>query len=162
MRKMLCAAAAMATVVSPAQAACWSSDQVNAALVRNLQTYLMVETLRCSAVGYDISQHYNSFVRGNRTALGSANDQLKAFFIAASGPVGGQSSYDRFTTSLANAYGGDPTSDESCSYARGLAHEASLMENSRDGLAMMADREGLYPPLPGGRCPAQVMARLDR
>ena len=162
MRKILCAAAAALSALSPAQAACWSSDQVDAALVRNLQTYLMVETLRCSAVGYDITQHYNSFVRGNRIALGSANDELKAFFIAASGPVGGQSSYDRFTTSLANTYGGDPTSDESCAYARGLAYEASLMANSNDGLAVMADREGLYPALPGGRCPAQVMARLDR
>ena len=43
--------------------------------------------LGCSAIGFNISRQYNAFVRGNRGAIGQANDKLKAFFIKSSGPV---------------------------------------------------------------------------
>lgn len=162
MRKMLCAVAAVLSTISPANAGCWSAEPASAAQVRDLQTFLMVETLRCQAVGFDIATEYNGFVNANRTAIGHANDQLKAFFIGSAGPVYGQTAYDRFTTALANSYGAGRTNADSCEAARSVATEAALMANSHEGLAMLADRQGLDPILPGGRCGEQTIAELAR
>lgn len=162
MRRLLCAATAVLSAVSPANAGCWSADHASAARVRDLQTFLMVETLRCQAMGFNISADYNAFVRGNRGAIGAANDRIKAFFIGSAGPVYGQTAYDRFTTSLANAYGAGKTNADSCEGARSVAAEAALMANSREGLEMIADRQGLNPALPGGRCGQETMAVVGR
>ena len=162
MRKLICAATAVLSAVSPATAGCMSADTASAARVRDLQTFLMVETLRCSAMGYNISAHYNAFVRGNRAAINAANDQLKAYFIRADGPVYGQRSYDRFTTRLANNYGADHTDGATCDMARSTAMEAAQMGNSIEGLEMIAERQGLNPALPGGRCGQGAMAARER
>ena len=62
------AAAAMALQSVPAQAAmaCWYETEVAAARVRDLQSRLMVDALRCRAFGIDILGAYNEFVRSNR------------------------------------------------------------------------------------------------
>ncbi len=162
MRKTLCAAVAALSVLSPANAGCWTAQSTNAARVRDLQTFLMVETLRCSAMGYNISAHYNAFVRGNRAAINAANDKLKSHFIQTSGPVYGQSAYDRFTTRLANNYGADRTDEDTCDTARSTAMEAAQMDNSIEGLVMIAERQGLEPALPGSRCGQGSMAARER
>ena len=162
MRNLVCAAAAALSVVSPANAACWSVDHVSAARVRDLQTFLMVETLRCNAMGFNISEEYNAFVRGNRAAIGQANNLLKSYFIKASGPVYGQSAYDRFTTRLANSYGSARTNEDTCDQAASISAEAAQMDNSSEGLEMIADRQGLDPALPGGRCGQGSMASRER
>ena len=162
MRKMLCAVAAALSTMSPANAGCWSAGPASAAQVRDLQTFLMVETLRCQAAGFNIATEYNGFVKANRSAIGSANDQLKAFFIGSAGPVYGQAAYDRFTTALANNYGAGRTNADSCGAARSVAIEAALMSNSHEGLGMLAERQGLAPVLPGGRCGEQTVAELGR
>src|SRR5580704_1641081 len=102
-------AAAIATslvsmAASAAGPACWSQADVSAAKVRELQTRLMVAALRCRANGTNILASYNNFVSSDRGAIAAANERLKAHFMAA-GPVAGQKDYDRYTTSLANAYG---------------------------------------------------------
>ncbi|ATE63402.1 hypothetical protein CMV14_02465 [Rhizorhabdus dicambivorans] len=150
------------SAMSPAYAGCWSAEHASAARIRDLQTYLMVETLRCQAMGFNISTDYNAFVRGNRAAIGAANDRLKAFFVSSAGPVRGQNAYDRFTTSLANAYGADRTSQDSCYEAASTAREATMMANDREGLEMIADRQGLDPVLPGGRCGRGAVAQIAR
>jgi len=163
MRKIICAAMAALTLVAPARAAtCWQSETASAARIRDLQTYLMVETLRCQVMGYNLAGEYNAFVKGNRTAIGAANATLKAFFVRAEGPVYGQSAYDRFTTSLANAYGAARTSAESCGSARAVAQEGALMSNSSEGLLMIADRQALSPSLPGGRCGQETLVQRVR
>jgi hypothetical protein len=162
MRKLICAATAVLAIVTPANAACWTVEHADAARVRDFQTFLMVETLRCSAIGFNISRQYNAFVRGNRGAIGQANDRLKAFFFKSSGPVYGQSAYDRFTTRLANSYGANPTDADTCDSARSVADEAALMENNSEGLMMIADRQGLDPALPGGLCGRNTMAARER
>jgi hypothetical protein len=162
MRNIMCAATAVLAAVSPATAGCWSAEHVSAAHVRDLQTFLMVETLRCQAIGFDISPDYNAFVRGNRAAIGAANDRLKAFFIGTAGPVYGQTAYDRFTTSLANAYGARHTNADTCEGARSVATEGALMANSREGLEMIAARQALSPVLPGGICGQETIAELGR
>lgn len=167
MRKIMCAASAAlalaASLSAPVQAAtCWQAETASAARIRDLQTFLMVETLRCQVMGYNLTSEYNAFVKGNRKALGTANDTLKAFFVRAEGAVYGQSAYDRFTTSLANAYGSSRTNAESCGTARAVAQEAALMSNSAEGLLMIADRQALSPNLPGGRCGQSTMVQAVR
>ena len=54
----LAAAGMMACAPLPAQAAgCWAASDVAAAKVRDLQTMLMVATLRCRAGGIDVSDY---------------------------------------------------------------------------------------------------------
>jgi hypothetical protein len=149
-------------VTTPAQSACWSANNMSAARIRDLQTFLMVETLRCQVMGFDLTGEYNGFLRANRTMLGTVNGHLKSFFITADGPVFGQQSYDRFTTTLANAYGAGHTNADTCANARDTAHEAAMMENNEEGLLMIADRQGLMPRVPGGICGQEAMAVAGR
>ena len=99
----------------PAQAAmgCWNSTQVAAAKVRDLQSRLMVATLRCQAMGADVTEPYNRFVRANRETIQGANAVLLAQFRSGYGSQG-QTQYDRFATALANIYGADATDHAIC------------------------------------------------
>ena len=56
-RGLFASAAVMMCVATPAQAAmgCWNQTQVAAAKVRDLQSRLMVATLRCQAMGVDVA-----------------------------------------------------------------------------------------------------------
>ncbi len=136
-RAALAAAAIATCFVSTAASAatCWSQADVSAAKVRELQTRLMVATLRCRATGVNILASYNAFIGNAKPAIVAANDQLKAHF-AASGPVAGQRDYDRYTTTLANAYGAADTGPESCAEAANLAAEAT---NAKGDLAAFAE-----------------------
>jgi hypothetical protein len=160
--KVFSAACAALLITAPVQSACWSSDHVQDARLRNLQTYLMVETLRCQIIGFDLTPEYNRFLRSNRSVIGRTNDHLKAYFISANGPVFGQQAYDRFTTTLANAYGASRTNSETCADARSAASEAALMDNDSEGLLMIAERQGLAPNLPGGQCSQASLAEARR
>ena len=156
MRNLVGAAVAVAMLAgAPAGAACWSPEQTAAARIRDLQSQLMVSTLKCQVIHIDLTKEYNAFVGGNRTVIGAINTRLKTYFIRGEGPVGGQAAYDRFTTSLANGYGAARTNNATCEEARALATEASMMANSEEGLLLLADRAGIAPRLPGGRCSEQ-------
>jgi hypothetical protein len=135
-RAALAAAAIATCLVSTAApaATCWSQADVSAAKVRELQTRLMVAALRCRATGVNILASYNAFVGNSKPALVAANNALKAHF-AAGGPVAGQRDYDRYTTTLANAYGAADTGPESCAEAANLAAEAT---NAKGDLAAFA------------------------
>src|SRR4051812_3646373 len=100
----------------PAQAAmgCWDQPQTAAARIRDLQSRLMVATLRCQAMGMSVVGAYNDFVRRNRDALQGANGLIKAQFDSFYGPDGA-TYYDHFATGLANRYGGEATNSEICS-----------------------------------------------
>lgn len=145
----LCAAL---TIAAPAAAAdCWSGEQAAAARIRDLQSKLMVATMRCHAMGIDISAAYNGFVRANRPRLEAVNGRIKARFAAVWGG-GGQFQYDRFTTSLANAYGADATSAELCNAFATASLEAEAVGGDEALLLNLADRLGASPRLPGGQC----------
>ena len=144
-------AAAIAICVSSAapaaSGACWTHADVSAAKVRQMQTKLMVAALRCRASGVDILSSYNRFIRAKRTEITVANNRLKAHFRAASASTG-ERDYDRYTTALANHYGGARTSDTSCSEAETLAQSAA----SRGSLVDIAAHDVSSPKLPSGRC----------
>jgi hypothetical protein len=151
----LCIAAAMIAMVAvPADAAmgCWNETQVAAARVRDLQSRLMVDALRCRAFGIDILEAYNEFVRSNRETIQAANAVIMAQFSQGFGD-GAQTEYDRFTTALANAYGADRTDDQVCAEAAATAAEAVAAGGDVMRLIEIEERFGPAPALPGGECP---------
>ncbi|HVQ07368.1 MAG TPA: hypothetical protein VMS43_02930 [Allosphingosinicella sp.] len=145
--------AGMMCVAAPANAAmeCWTPTQVAAAKVRDLQSRLMVATLRCQAMGVDVASAYNRFLGANRRAIQGANAVLLAQFQAGFGRQG-LVHYDRFATSLANIYGDDATSPSVCGDTAVLAEEAAAADGDIDVLVAIEDRLGFATPLPGGQC----------
>jgi hypothetical protein len=148
------AAATMVMGAAPAQAAmsCWNDTQVAAAKVRDLQSRLMVATLRCRAAGIEILDVYNEFIRTNRATIQAANGMILAQFVTGYGEEA-QTHYDRFATSLANAYGADSTDEEVCGEAAAAALEAVAAEGDPRRLVEIEERLGPPPELPGGQCP---------
>ena len=144
-------AAAALLFAAPAQAAgCWKPEGAAAAKLRDLQSRLMVATLRCRAIGADIEASYGNFVRSNRQTIQAANDLLKAQF--ATGDKVGERAYDSFATALANQYGGDPTTQELCHGFAAAAEDAAAAGGDLARLLDVADRLGPPPSLPGGQC----------
>jgi hypothetical protein len=160
---LFAAAAALLCVSMPAQAAmgCWNSDQVAAAKVRDLQSRLMVATLRCQAMGADVTDAYNRFVRSNRTTIQGANAVLLAQFQQGFGNNQGQTQYDRFATALANIYGADATDQAVCADTVALAEEAAAAAGDIRQLVAIEDRFGFSSDLPGGECGYSFAAAQD-
>ena len=133
-----------------AQAGCWNQTQVAAAKVRDLQSRLMVATLRCSAMGVNVAPAYNRFLAANRATIREANTVLMNQFQATHGRAA-QVQYDRFTTAMANIYGDDATSDSVCAETV-VAGEAADAAGDIDALVAIEDRLGFVSALPGGQC----------
>ena len=131
---------------------CWNPTQVAAAKVRDLQSRLMVATLRCQAAGADVTGAYNRFVRANRETIQGANAVLLAQFRTGYGSQGGQTQYDRFATALANIYGADATDQTICADTAALAEEAAAANGDIGRLVALEDRFGFSSDLPGGQC----------
>jgi hypothetical protein len=125
---------------------------MDAAKVRDLQSRLMVATLRCNAAGVDVTQAYNQFVIANRETLQGINGVLMSQFRAGAGDDEAQVQYDRYATALANAYGGDATDRRVCANTSRLAEEAASAEGSVARLVALHSRVGLPPPRPGAAC----------
>ena len=139
-------------LAAPAQASCWSEADMDAAKVRDLQSRLMVATLRCNAAGVDVTGAYNSFVVANRETLQGINGVLMTQFRAGAGDDEAQVQYDRYATALANAYGGDATDRRVCANTARLAEEAAGAAGSVARLVALHSRVGLPPPRPGAAC----------
>ena len=153
-------AAAALVYAQPAAAAmaCWDEHETAAAKIRDLQSRLMVATLRCRAIGIDVLTAYNDFVRINRSTLQEANGVIKAQFDRGYGRDG-QRFYDSFTTAMANQYGAHATSGQVCEETAAIAAEAVAAEGDVALLVDLADRTGGSPELPGGICPVTLTAR---
>ena len=154
-RKVLAVALAAAMTSGPLSAAtCWSAEAVDAAQVRDLDTSMMVATLRCRLHGVDISGHYNQFVRDKRAVLVAASDHLRAQFAVGRGSKAGLDAFDRFATALANSHGaGDALS---CHDYKALAQAAAAAPANRAALLELAAQAGVNPALPAERCARQV------
>lgn len=134
--------------------ACWSEADMDAAKVRDLQSRLMVATLRCQGAGFDLTAAYNRFVVANRATLQGLNAVLMTQFRSRFGE-GAQVEYDRYATALANAYGGDATNRSVCANAERLADAAAAAAGSVARLVALHSRVGLPPPRPGAACAFQ-------
>ncbi len=136
---------------APAQAACWTSDAISAAKVREFETVLMVSALRCKASGGAMLSNYNAFVRASRPALTQANDELRAHFVRQGSGLNG---YDRYVTSLANRYGAG--GGFNCSEAAQMVHAALEGAHSLERLEALADRANLSPVGSWQSCPVTL------
>jgi hypothetical protein len=155
-RKLAGFAAAMACLVTaPAQAACWSDEAVDAAMVRDLETMLMVSSLRCKLSGVDMLDDYNSFIRSSRPALAQVNDELRSHFGTGNAAL---NAYDSYVTKIANRYGGG-AEGLNCRDMASILHAARSEGGSRKGLTRLAHDAEVQPLLPGGQCGAKIAAR---
>ena len=152
-RGLFASAAILLCIATPAQAVmgCWNETQVAAAKVRDLQSRLMVATLRCQAMGVNVSDAYNRFIAANRETIQGANGVIMAAFRAGHGGQA-QTQYDRFATALANIYGDDATSQDVCAETAAAADEAAAAAGDIARLVTIANRFGAVPELPGGQC----------
>ncbi|MGZ8312357.1 MAG: hypothetical protein ACXWUR_09865 [Allosphingosinicella sp.] len=150
--RLTAAVATMLAIAAPRQAAaCWSEAEMDAAKIRDLQSRLMVATLRCQAAGVDVTGAYNRFVVANRATLQGINGVLMTQFRADAGAEA-QTRYDRYATSLANAYGGDATNRSICANTARLAGDGAAAAGHVARLVALHSRVGLPPPLPGTAC----------
>jgi len=141
----------LVSIAAPATAAgCWTSADVAAARIREMQTKLAVAVLQCRFSGFNIRTSYNRCRRNSRSALRAANVRLKAHFMA-QGKTVGQREYDRYTTTLANAYGGNQISFGSCAQTAAVVTEAAMPKKN---LLSLAAREIFAPTLPSAPCGA--------
>ena len=159
-RLMAAVAMAMTGLAAPAGAtpACWSEADMDAAKVRDLQSRLMVATLRCNAAGVDVTRAYNHFIVANRATLQGINGVLMTQFRSGFGDDEAQTQYDRYATALANAYGGDATDRRVCTNTARLAEEAAGANGNVGRLVALHSRIGLPPPRPGAACEGRPVA----
>ncbi len=152
-RIVLAAALAGSLVAGNAQAACWTPQAVEAAQVRELETMLMVASLRCRLSGSNFIGDYNGFVRASRPTLSAANDKLREHFDGA----GGLNAYDRYVTGIANRYGGG-VGGMNCKDFQAVLDDARDAKGSMPRLVRLASAVEIKPTLPGGRCTTTVAA----
>jgi hypothetical protein len=147
-----------------AQTGCWSEADMDAAKIRDLQSRLMVATLRCQGAGVDVTAAYNHFVIANRATLQGINGVLMSRFRSDASDAEAQVQYDRYATALANAYGGDTTNRRVCDNSARLAEEAAGAEGNVGRLVALHSLTGMPPPRPGDACrgrPVLEAARPD-
>jgi hypothetical protein len=152
-KKAAIVAAGMAMVQSSvASAACWSASEVDAAKVRELETMLMVNALRCRHSGEDFLGSYNHFVREGRVALTRVNETLRGHFVASGTGLNG---YDRYVTALANRHGAGGTGLD-CGDFKSILSAARAENGSMNGLVRLANDAQVRAHTPGGQCGMQV------
>lgn len=149
--KGLAVAAACGVMATPAEAACWSDAAYQAAQVRELETMLMVEALRCRRTGANFLPEYNHFVQTSRPALIRVNDTLRAHFASQVGPKRALDAYDNYVTTVANRYGAG-TAGLDCADMASIARAAAGARGSHDALAELAETAEMRPTIQGGRC----------
>jgi hypothetical protein len=150
------AGAVLSLASMPAQAACWSPNEVAAAKVRDFDTMLMVSGLRCRFQSTALLDTYNKMVVRHRSALSEANMLLKAHFTKA---IGGANALDSYITKVANRYGAG-ADNLSCESLQSIAAAALGEQSTLTALVALAERAEVSPVLPEGACvgPLQIAA----
>jgi hypothetical protein len=150
MKKLVLGVLALAVPVAPAQAACWTPDQVAAAKVRDLDTMLMVASLRCRRTNVEVLNAYNDYVVKQRKALVAVNDVLRNHY-AGGDKKAAMNAYDNYVTKVANRYGAGAEGlgcDDMQSIVQAMAAEVPQV----DALVAVAERAGVQPYLDAPIC----------
>lgn len=149
---------AVVTAPLPAKAACWDSVAVEAAMVRDLQSKLMVAALRCVKSQSDLLPEYNSFVERHRTALQTGNQRLRDHFAKGVDARTAANEYDRFAVRLANSYGAGTGDVSDCGRAKALAANALTVSGDFSDLARFAAENGGPQMIFADRCRIVIAA----
>lgn len=151
--------AAYLAVVLPAaaHADCWRTETVRAAMVRDLDTMLMVGALRCRAHPDAYHDRYNAFVDQSRTALAQANEHLRNHFRRSVGYRAAVEAYDVYTTKVANRYGAG-AEGLGCSDLASVVAAMAAEKPHYEALAALAERAKIDALIDGEPCDALVIA----
>ena len=160
MHKALAAMAATATLSVPAQAGCWSDAAYQAAQVRELDTMLMVQALRCRKTKSNFVNSYNSFVQVSRPALLKANADLRGHFAGEVGERGALNAYDNYMTTVANRYGAG-TAGLDCADMASIVRAALAAKGSVPALYQVAVAADMRPSIDGRRCSGGSRSTLN-
>jgi hypothetical protein len=142
-----------ALLAGSAQANCWSDTAYRAAQVRELDTMMMVEALRCRKTAANFVHHYNDYVVASRIALLKANADLRSHFATVVGPKGALSAYDNYMTTVANRYGAG-TEGLACEDMASIVQAAIATNGSAEALYQIAVAANMVPTVASNRCAA--------
>lgn len=151
MKKFVLAILAVTVPVAPAQAACWSPDQIAAAKVRDLDTMLMVASLRCRFTNVAVLESYNAYVTRHRKPLVQVNDILRAHYSFAGDKNAVMNAYDNYVTKVANRYGAG-ADGLSCNDMQSIVQAMAAEQPQIDALIAVAERAGVRPLLDAAQC----------
>ena len=150
MKKLVLAILAVTVPVAPAQAACWTADQVSAAKVRDLDTMLMVASLRCRHTNVGVLTAYNGYVVRQRKALVAVNDVLRNHY-AGGDKKAAMNAYDNYVTKVANRYGAGAAGLD-CEDMQSIVEAMGAEAPQVDALVAVAERAGVEPYLDAPMC----------
>lgn len=147
------AALALASA-APAQAApCWDAPSMGAARISELNTMLMVSSLRCRLVGFDLRPTYERLSALYSPAFKAAEARIKAHFGGAD-HTESRDDYDSYTVVVANRYGSGRADPATCQAFGAVQQTLTAASANPDQLATMAMRLVRDPHIIGQRCPA--------
>ena len=151
----LCAAA---LVGAPAKASCWSPEQVSAAKVRDLDSMLMVASLRCRFEGTSLITRYNELVTRDRAALTQVNDTLRRHFAQSMTRSAALNAYDNYVTKMANRYGAG-VAGLNCGDMESIVNAALGEAPTFQALSDLAGRADVQPDIDDRLCSVTVASR---
>lgn len=150
MKKVLLAVLAITVPVAPAQAACWTAEQVSAAKVRDLDTMLMVASLRCRHTNVAVLESYNNYVVRHRKPLVQVNDVLRTHY-ASPDKNAAMAGYDNYVTKIANRYGAG-AEGLTCNDMQSIVEAMSAEQPQIEALIAVAERAGVKPYIDAEQC----------
>jgi hypothetical protein len=107
---------------------CWYPDEIQAAQLTELETRLMVDTLKCRRQMPWLEEDYNAFEAKHGDLLKTQYPIIIGRFMREDDgtPGGWRSAYDRYRTVTANVHSGAPAAPEpgQCARAASLARVA--------------------------------------
>jgi hypothetical protein len=149
--KTLAAFVATATLAGSANANCWSDAAYKAAQLREFDTMMMVEALRCRKTAANFVHDYNKFVVASRPALLKANAHLRGHFEKSHGVKGALNAYDNYMTTVANRYGAG-TEGLNCTDMASVVQAALATDGSPEALHQVVAAANMVPTVASARC----------
>lgn len=137
----------------PAQAACIDRQTATAARIHQFETMMMVVSLRCNRIGYDMRSTYEGMVNAHQAPFGQAAVRLR-HYLGGDGIDPHSGGFDRYATILGNTYGGGATTFSTCQTLDQVAGELAKVPDVRL-LAQIAEVLIARPKLDEMACAAE-------
>lgn len=154
--KSIAAALGAALFTNAAAASCWSDDAYKAAQLREFDTMMMVEALRCRKTPANFVHHYNTFVVASRPALVKANAHLRGHFEKRHGAKQALNFYDNYMTTVANRYGAG-TEGLKCEDMASIVQAAIGTDGSPEALHTIVAAAKMVPSIASERCTQETL-----
>lgn len=142
----------------PVQAQCIDAPTASAARLHEFQTMMMAVSLRCNRIGVEMRADFDALVTTYRPQFEGAAGRLQGYFAALDGKRKG-SAYDRYSTLLANKYGGGNTSLDHCRIFAGVTAEIVKAQDGGRMLLAVAQAMIDHSALESATCPVVASAK---